>query len=140
VRTVYGFGYRFVGEVSVDTAAARPHSHVTPWLVLVMDSHEYPLIEGANVIGREPGTAIRIDSPGVSRHHARIVVAQGEATIDDLGSKNGTQLNGTRLKGPARLLDGDQIGLGAIRLTFRSESRTSPTETVYPQGVGPASE
>jgi DNA-binding winged helix-turn-helix (wHTH) protein len=131
VRTVYGFGYRFVGELKVHTATARPHApRATP--CLVMGSRELPLIDGANVIGREPGTTIQVDSPGVSRHHARILVTPEEATIEDLGSKNGTQLNGARITGPARLADGDQIGLGAIRLTFRVASGSNPTETVHP--------
>ena len=134
VRTVYGFGYRFVGEVIVETAPAlQPPRRAAPCLVL--DNRECALIDGANVIGREPGVTIHVDSPGVSRHHARIVVVQGSATIEDLGSKNGTQLNGRRLTQPARLSDGDQIALGAIRLTFRNESRTSPTETVVPDGA-----
>jgi pSer/pThr/pTyr-binding forkhead associated (FHA) protein len=134
VRTVYGFGYRFVGEVILGTPAALPPTRrATPCLIL--ENREIALMDGANVIGREPGTTIHVDSPGVSRHHARIVVAQGAATIEDLGSKNGTQVNGMRLTQPARLSDGDQIALGAIRLTFRNESRTSPTETVVPEGA-----
>jgi DNA-binding winged helix-turn-helix (wHTH) protein len=132
VRTVYGFGYRFVGELTVDADVARPSSRRQPCLII--DTREIALMEGANVIGREPGTTIHIDSPGVSRHHARVVVTQGEATIEDLGSKNGTQVNGTRITGPTRLADGDHVGLGAIRLTFRVESQASATETVHTEG------
>jgi DNA-binding winged helix-turn-helix (wHTH) protein len=131
VRTVYGFGYRFVGELAGGADAVPARSRATP--CLVMGGHEMTLIEGANVVGREPGVTIHIDSPGVSRHHARIMVTNGEATIEDLGSKNGTQLNGTRITRPARLADGDQIGLGAVKLTFQSQSSTGPTETVYPE-------
>ena len=134
VRTVYGFGYRFVGEVTVDTRAARPPSPRGKPCV-VMDNREIGLMEGVNIIGRETGTTIQIDSPGVSRHHARILVTQGEATIEDLGSKNGTQVNGTRLTQPARLADGDHIGLGSIRLTFRAESQAGATETEPSEGA-----
>ena len=95
----------------------------------------FVLSPGVNTIGREPKSTVCINDASVSRHHARIVVVQGAATIEDLGSKNGTQLNGTRLTQPARLADGDQIALGAIMLTFRNESRTSPTETVVPEGA-----
>jgi DNA-binding winged helix-turn-helix (wHTH) protein len=130
VRTVYGFGYRFVGEPTVETAARPQPSHVAP--CLLMDRREIALIDGANVIGRDSGSTIQIDSPGVSRHHARILVARGEATLEDLGSKNGTQLNGARITGPARLSDGDQIALGTVRLTFRTESAARPTETIHP--------
>ena len=51
-------------------------------------------MEGANVIGREPDATIQIDARGVSRHHARILVSGGDATLEDLGSKNGTHVNG----------------------------------------------
>jgi pSer/pThr/pTyr-binding forkhead associated (FHA) protein len=87
-------------------------------------------MEGANVIGRELDATVQIDSPGVSRHHARILVSRGEATLEDTGSKNGTQLNGIRLAAPARLADGDEIGLGTIKLKFRIVAPTSATETV----------
>jgi pSer/pThr/pTyr-binding forkhead associated (FHA) protein len=54
-----------------------------------------------------------IDALGVSRHHARITLAGMEATLEDLGSKNGTYLQGRRLPAPSRLQDGDQIRLGS---------------------------
>lgn len=97
---------------------------------MIFEHHEIPLLEGSNVIGRAADVAIQIDSPGVSRHHARIVVTRGEATLEDLGSKNGTDLNGTPLSTPLRVRDGDQIRVGAIVLTFRISSPISPTETV----------
>jgi DNA-binding winged helix-turn-helix (wHTH) protein len=135
VRTIYGFGYRFVAELTVETRVAQPPSpRRRPCLVL--EKREIGLIEGANIIGRETGTAIHIESPGVSRHHARILVTQGDATIEDLGSKNGTHVNGTRIMQPTRLADGDQIGLAAITLTFRVESQVGATETVHSEGVG----
>jgi DNA-binding winged helix-turn-helix (wHTH) protein len=140
VRTVYGFGYRFVGELAVDTVMHRPQSTaIRPCLLL--GTQEFALMDGANVIGREPGTAVHVDSPGVSRHHARVLVTLNEATIEDLGSKNGTQLNGTPVTRPVRLSDGDHIRLGAVKLTFRLESRAGPTETVHTDvAEGPASE
>lgn len=129
VRTVYGFGYRFVGAVTVDAAPARPASAGVR-LCLEWDARQIVLMEGDNVIGREPTAAIQIDSPGISRHHARILVSDGVATLEDCGSKNGTHLNGLRIAAPARLADGDVIRLGAISLTFRVASPSSPTETV----------
>ena len=59
------------------------------------------------------------ESPTVSRRHARILVADGKATLEDLGSKNGTFLRGKRLTSPAPLSDGDEILLGRVRMTFR---------------------
>jgi pSer/pThr/pTyr-binding forkhead associated (FHA) protein len=129
VRTVYGFGYRFIGDVSADVGVTAPE-HVSARLWLVFERRHIPLLEGANVIGRAADAAIPIDSPGMSRYHARIVVAHGEATLEDLGSKNGTHVNGRRITAPCRLADGQRIRLGAVEMTFRIASHTSPTETV----------
>lgn len=128
IRTVYAFGYRFVGEVIADASATGEHGHARLWLAF--ERRHIPLLEGVNVIGRAADAAIPIESPSISRHHARIVVTHGDATLEDLGSKNGTRLNGSRLTAPCRLADGDEIRLGAVVLTFRAASQTSPTETM----------
>jgi DNA-binding winged helix-turn-helix (wHTH) protein len=129
VGTVYGFGYRFVGEVRVGAdAPATERSHARLWLTI--ERRQLPLMEGTNVMGRALDAAIRIDSPGISRYHARIVVAHGEATLEDLGSKNGTHLNGSRMTAPCHLAEGDEIRLGAIVVTFRIASQPGLTETI----------
>ncbi len=103
-------------------------------LFVVVAQREIVLMEGINVIGREPPATIQIDGRGLSRHHARIQVSDGDATLEDLGSKNGTHVNGRRITIPFRLSDGDEIRLGAISLTFRVASPASPTETVATGG------
>lgn len=126
VRTVYGFGYAFRGEVSSDgpVAGGGPGR-----LRLVLDEREWPLGEGEHVLGREEGLALRIESRGVSRHHARLVVRGGQATLEDLASKNGTFVAEKRLLGPRVLADGDVIRLGRrVRLQFR-ERGDDDTET-----------
>ena len=134
VRTVYGFGYRFVGDVTVDTTPATRPALPRVKLFLVLGQREIVLMEGNNVIGREPPATIQIDGRGLSRRHARIQVSNGEATLEDLGSKNGTHVNGRRITLPVRLSDGDEIRLGAIGMTFRVALPTSPTETVATGG------
>jgi DNA-binding winged helix-turn-helix (wHTH) protein len=129
VRTVYAYGYRFVGEVTVIEGDMRSGSDRAR-LYLVTDHGEMMLMDGANVIGRAPDATIQIDSPGVSRHHARIVVADGRATLEDVESKNGTYLKGERIAASAPLADGSKIQLGRIVLTFRTVTATSPTATV----------
>ena len=127
IETIYGFGYRFVDAVTETTAADTK-------LWLILEQRPIPLMSGVNVIGRAPDAAIQIDSPGMSRYHARVHVAGSEVTLEDAGSKNGTLLNGTRITTVAPLADGDQIRLGAVTLTFRASSSTSPTETIQPEG------
>jgi DNA-binding winged helix-turn-helix (wHTH) protein len=133
VRTVYGFGYRFVGDVTVSAAPMdREGPRIKLWLTF--EGRQLPLMEGVNVIGRGPDAAIQIDSPGISRSHARIHVVLDDAMLEDLGSKNGTYLNGSRITTPCRLVDGNEIRLGGIVLTFRITSQASLTQTV-PSGV-----
>ena len=134
VRTVYGFGYRFVGDVSLDAAPPGPPARSSASRTsryLVFERRELMLMEGANVIGRAPDATIHIDSPGVSRYHAQIVVTSGSATLQDAGSKNGTYLNGTRLEAPAVLSDGQTIGIGSVILTFKLAPAMCPTETLH---------
>jgi DNA-binding winged helix-turn-helix (wHTH) protein len=129
VRTVYGFGYRFVADVTEDDEPSRSAAAAVP-SCLVHENRCLILMEGGNVIGRAPDAAISIDARGVSRHHARILVSHGEATVEDLGSKNGTHLNDSLVTTPARLSDGDEIRLGTISLTYRMALPASLTETV----------
>jgi hypothetical protein len=128
VRTVYRFGYRFVGEVTEDVAPT-PKEQTRARLCLVFENRQVVLLEGANVIGRDPDAAIRCDATGVSRHHARILISKGEATVEDLESKNGTYVMGKRIAS-ARLSDGDEIRLGVVSLIFRVDPPMTPTETV----------
>ena len=111
LRTMYRFGYRFVGEVVESDAALARRRPSARGRASCSRTGRTVLLEGANVIGRAPDATIQCDATGVSRHHARIVVSQGEATLEDLGSKNGTYLQGERITSAA-LSDGDEIRLG----------------------------
>jgi DNA-binding winged helix-turn-helix (wHTH) protein len=128
LRTVYRFGYRFVGEV-VERDAATRAAPSGPRPCLLFENRQVVLLEGANIIGRAPDATIQCDATGVSRHHARILVSKGEATLEDLESKNGTYLKGERITS-AHLSDGDEIRLGTANLTFRIKEPLAPTETV----------
>ena len=60
-----------------------------------------------------------LDSASVSRRHARIVITGAGATVEDLGSRNGTHVNDRAVTGPTPLADGDEVRLGTVRMTFR---------------------
>ena len=98
------------------------------WLML--DSRQVALSEGEAILGRAPDASVWIDAPGVSRHHARIRIAGAQATIEDLGSKNGTFLAGRRVSQPSPLGDGDEIRLGSVVATFRIPPPARTTTTL----------
>ncbi len=70
-------------------------------------------------IGRLPDCDVVLDDKGASRRHAQIRSQDGAATLTDLGSTNGTQLNGERV-GSRSLTDGDRITIGTTVIEFRS--------------------
>jgi DNA-binding winged helix-turn-helix (wHTH) protein len=128
VRTIHRFGYRFVGQID-ESAPGLLESATGAKYWLVWDLRQVPLAEGVNVIGRGTDASIWIDAPGVSRHHARITIARDVATIEDLGSKNGTYVAGAAVTTPRPLDDGEQIRLGSVVVKFRIPRFSPATET-----------
>ena len=128
VRTVHRFGYWFIGEVQDDRSEAEDATpQVRYWLV--WDTRQIALNPGENILGRARDASIWIDAAGVSRHHARIRVEGADATLEDLGSKNGTYVRGRQITSPSALADGDQIRLGSVVITFRIPPPAGSTET-----------
>jgi pSer/pThr/pTyr-binding forkhead associated (FHA) protein len=105
---------------------------------LIGDGREIALREGETIIGRDHLAGIRIPSESISRQHARIVVSESAATLEDLGSKNGTYLRGERIGESKALEDGDSIRLGSVTLTLRVVSGEGSTATEI--GPSPAGE
>ncbi len=128
IRTVFGFGYAFCGETSGtrDTSPRPPSGvvHMVTW-----GWNELDLEEGENVLGRDSDATIWIGDDSISRRHARIVVREGEAILEDLGSKNGTYLGSGRLTAPAPLKSGDEIRIGLVRMVYRKVSVLGSTRT-----------
>ena len=89
----------------------------------------YALKEGENVLGRDGAAASWFDSTSVSRIHARIIVTEGKALLEDLASKNGTFLGRVRVSAPVALEDGAEIRLGSLVVTFRWTLAQPSTET-----------
>jgi DNA-binding winged helix-turn-helix (wHTH) protein len=121
IRTVHGYGYAFQGEIEQPSGGRAAFA-------LHWASREFPLRDGENVIGRDPAAAVTIDAPIVSRRHARILISNGAARLEDLGSKNGTFVADTRVTAPIALHDGDEIRVGDFSLTFRAAD-VHPTVT-----------
>lgn len=89
---------------------------------------QWPLIKPEMVLGRDSDSDIQIDDRQVSRNHAKITQTIEGYTLQDLGSKNGTFLNGEAVSGTPRLIrNGDEIGIAlCAKLTFVEDEATAP--------------
>lgn len=76
----------------------------------------YPIIQDEFMMGRASNCDLAIEDDLVSRHHCKIVLRSGTAELVDLGSTNGTLLNGRRVEGVTKLTEGDQIQVGAVTI------------------------
>lgn len=129
IRTVHAFGYAFAADVEELAPLPPPGAGNADRCWLACGDREYPLVDGEHLIGREPGLAVRLDSPKVSRRHARLIVRGGVATLEDLGSKNGTFVRGARIRQPVAIQSGDPIRVGGFRLTLHRSQGLSTTES-----------
>lgn len=82
---------------------------------------EIDLIGDEIVIGRGSTCQVTIDDPMLSRRHVRIDLGTEGPAIEDLQSRNGTQLNGLPLEGRAKLADGDRVRIGTQELVFLAQ-------------------
>lgn len=115
VRTLHRFGYAFADAGSLEHEAAGAPS----WCGVQWNDRLVALRPGENVIGRAADAAVHIALGEISRRHARILVEDGRAVLEDLGSKHGTIVGQRRIEGPVELRNGDHIGVGPVLLVFR---------------------
>jgi DNA-binding winged helix-turn-helix (wHTH) protein len=132
IRTVPRYGYAFCGDARAAAPARDASRGATSGACLVHASREFSLSEGTNLVGRDRDCTIRLESASVSRHHARIEVQAGQATLEDLESKNGTLLNRRPVGPRAALKDGDEIQVGSVTMTYRILDRLPSTATHQP--------
>lgn len=131
IRTVHGVGYAFCGSTADvrDERKPAPARPAACWVVA--EDRTFRLAEGENIVGRDPECEVWLDSDSVSRRHARIAVDSGarRVLLDDLDSKNGTDLRGNPIRERVELSDGDEIVFGAVRVKLRSWSSSTGAET-----------
>lgn len=125
--------YSFLGPVSVELAVDE---HLTAGMYSIKaslqeqpgggpigalglaDGKRIQLNDESVVIGRLPECDIALPDPNVSRRHAEVRRHGNEFVVVDLGSTNGTKVNGTHVSGERRLHDGDEISVGATIIRF----------------------
>lgn len=90
--------------------------------LLIGDSPKAPerlrLTAPVYAVGRDLDSDIRLDAPSVSRDHARIFVREAGCSVEDLGSENGTFLNGEAVEEEVALSDGDTLRFGNVAFVF----------------------
>jgi hypothetical protein len=91
----------------------------------------FPLSGHQAIIGREEGLEIVLQDPEASRRHARISRQAGQFFIEDLGSTNGTFVNGIQITAPQRLNPGDSIGIGQTALVFQATGAQTGAPQYY---------
>jgi DNA-binding winged helix-turn-helix (wHTH) protein len=133
VRTVYRFGYAFK-EAATDVAARRDRLRGDAGGWIIWEWGQVLLDVGDHLLGRAADVAVWLESPTVSRHHARIRVTNTRATIEDLNSKNGTRVRGARISELTELADGDEIFLGSVLVRFCRRPHDVSTITQAPSG------
>ena len=111
------------GATAAESSTAVPaagSSSGIPWVEV--GTTTYALARAVTRIGRGADTDLRIDDPGISRHHAELRRSGGDVTIVDLGSTNGVVVDGERVDGH-RLRDGQKVRLGSTTMIFHEGSR-----------------
>jgi DNA-binding winged helix-turn-helix (wHTH) protein len=129
VRTIHRFGYAFSGIAEELRGGVSKVGGPKPIYRLIWGTREISLGVGENLLGGDEDSVVFIDDGLVSRRHARIVIDETGAVLEDLGSKNGTYLRGKRIEAPRKLADGDQVKIGPASMTFRVFKQTASTAT-----------
>jgi len=137
-------GYQFAGGISIrlveDTSLSEGLIRVdsenvrgavvwTP--VLDIGSSRYPIVKSRTIIGRGSEADITVDDPGISRRHVEVVWDGKRAQAKDLGSTNGSQLNGVPLA-TAPLAPDSVIAIGRTRIVFRVLARSTDADQPEP--------
>ena len=110
--------------------AALPSDPI--WGTLQIGEREIPLRMLSPNIGRDSKADISLDDPTISYIHAQLVRQGNDVYLRDLGSRNGTFVNGKRISVPHLLAHGDVIKLGNASLVFRSGTASAPKPEVIP--------
>jgi hypothetical protein len=117
------FLFEPAGDLAVDAVVAP--GGLTPWAVLerVAESHRVDVLHNRSIIGRSSDADVLLDNDTVSRRHALLIRRAGHMWLADLGSSNGTYLNGAPVGDPVEVVGGDVLGFGDVSYTFRPESQ-----------------
>jgi len=115
------------GMVQIDSSTVK--GSVTWMPVVDVNGKRYPLTKSHTVIGRGSDADITVDDTGISRRHVEILWDGATAQVRDLGSTNGSQLNGSTVK--QAILEPDSVvTIGRTRIVFRVIAQAAPGEPI----------
>lgn len=114
-------GYAPQGAHGAPASPAAPAA-VTPRLFLEINGRMYPINRLPFTLGRGSESDLRLDDKGVSRRHVQLSVHDGAIIATDLGSTNGTLVNGAPLRSPVVLTNGSLLRMGNTRIIFHSST------------------
>jgi hypothetical protein len=124
ILQVVGVARRDLRRLAVAPAGATQGRPVVGHLIVV-DSGSTPLLPGARIglepittIGRAPTNTIVLESTFVSTEHTRVAYRDRSLWVEDLGSKNGTTVNGQPVTRPVAVRPGDLLQVGDVRFKF----------------------
>jgi DNA-binding winged helix-turn-helix (wHTH) protein len=153
IRTVHGVGFAFTLPVEARPAPGRPEAREAVWDLSwapgsraslqrgPAGGHEtWPgghleLAVGRYTVGRAPGCTPRLASRTVSGRHALLSVEKDAVFVEDLGSKNGTYLDGRRIAAKTRVPESSVVTMGAVAVRLRRHE--DPAETTDPMDASP---
>ena len=126
IRTAHRVGYAFAGVIQPHAPEQRGiGDRMAGW----RRGRRFALHEGVNVIGRDPDATVWLDVVGVSRRHAHVIVENGVASLEDLGSKNGTLVADRPVRDRVVLRDADRIQIATELLVFHTAIKGRSTVT-----------
>lgn len=131
IGLIYYFIYHIIRLIYLDIKRINERQSKqfnSPYLKLInrkesldFDVHEFYDLKDVITIGRKKGNDIQIMDKFMSSEHAKITMDEEEYFLEDVGSVNGTYLNGTQIQDVVRLKSGDRIGLGQVEFLFVKE-------------------
>lgn len=98
-------------------------------------AHDLEIPEGEFVIGRTPECQLALDDPRVSRKHAVLRAVVDGVIVEDLGSRNGLSVNGTKIEGKRLCVDGDRITIGSQEMLIYRGGSGQHRQTLTVQGA-----
>lgn len=127
IKTHHGIGYSFVADVQERRSRPPLVSRARARIIVLAGAKRIALGNGAHHVGRDQECEVVLNDTSVSRRHARLAVKGPSVIVEDLGSKNGTHVNGKRITKPTAIESGDEITFGSVKTSIEYSRGPAPS-------------